>query len=205
MFKILTRAALAALALGISGLAQTATADQLNIIIVDQERVLRESLAGQDLAMQGQALRDQIQREITAEQNSILALQKEIERNVKAYSPAQRDQKIAELNGRKQGYQEFEQKKSQVLQLSVGRAQNQIAVAMKPILQQLIDQRKATIMLDRQVVMYAVPGLDVTDEAIKRLNNVIRTVKVERIDSQKSVTRPPSAPGKPPIGIVKPN
>lgn len=204
MFKILTCAALAAVAITSSSLVP-AVADPVSIVIIDQERVLRESLAGQDLAQQGSILRDQIQQEVTAEQNSILALQKTIEQNAKVYSPAQREQKIRELETRKQDYPAFEQKKSQILQASIGRAQNQIAVTLKPILQQLIDERKANIMLDRQVVMFAAPGLDASEEAIKRLNNVIRTVKVQRIDPDQPVARQPAAPGKPPIGIVKPN
>jgi outer membrane protein len=177
----------------------------ISLLIVDQERVLRESIAGQDMAAQGQVLRDQIQQEVTQEQNAIMTAAKEIEQNAKVYSPAQREQKIKEVETRRQAYPGFEQKKSQVFQVSISRASNQIANALKPILQQLIDERKATVVLDRQVVMYAAPGLDVTDEAIKRLNNVVRAVKVERVDFQPPGQRPPSAPGKPPMGIAKPN
>jgi outer membrane protein len=185
-----------------------AAPEGVNILIVDQQRVLAESVAGRDMAVQGQALRDQIQQEVAAEQNAIISAERELEQNAKVYSPAQRQQKLKELDERKRAYGAFEQKKGQTYQLSLGRASNQIAVALKPILQQLIDERKATIMLDRQVVMYSVPGLEVTDEAIKRLNNVLRSVKVERVDyapPAQATSRPPSAPGKPPIGIAKPN
>jgi outer membrane protein len=209
MFKTITLtnivvAAGLALAPGVA----TAASDGLNILIVDQQRVLAESVAGRDMAVQGQALRDQIQQEVAAEQNAIISAERELEQNAKVYSPAQRQQKLKDLEERKRAYPAFEQRKAQIYQQSLGRTSNQIAVALKPILQQIIDERKATIMLDRQVVMYSVPGLEVTDEAIKRLNNVLRSVKVERVDyapPTPAPSRPPSAPGKPPIGVAKPN
>ena len=199
---------LAAASLGtlvFTSVAFAARGADLNVLVVDQQRVLRESFAGHDMARQGQMLRDQIQQEIVQEQNAILALQQDIQKNAKILSPAQRQQKIQQFEQRRQGYQAFEQRKSQVLQLSVERAQGQIVTALKPVLQQVIDERKITLMLDRQVVMYALPSLDVTDEIVKRLNNVIRSVKVERVDFQQPVSRPPTAPGKPPIGIAKPH
>jgi outer membrane protein len=189
--------------------ALAAAADSVSILIVDQQRVLAESLAGQDMNVQAKALMAQIQAEVAEEQNAVMAAERDLEQNAKLMSPAQRTEKIKQLEARKQAYPAFEQKKAQTYQMSMNRASNQVAVALKPILQQIIDQRKAQIMLDRQVVMYSVPGLDVTDDAISRLNNVVRTVKVERVDygpqgQRKGPALPAPAPGKPPIGIAKP-
>ncbi len=186
------------------GIGGAYAADSLSIVVVDQERVMRDSVAGKDLARQAATLRDQIQGEVTQEQNGILNDEKELQANAKSMSPAQREQKIRTAQVRRQGYQEFEQKKSQVLQMSIGRAQNQISVALRPVLMQIINERKATLLLDRQVVMYSVPGMDVTDEAIKRLDNIIKTVTLVRVEAP-GESRPPSAPGKPPLGIVRPN
>lgn len=184
-------------------------AESVNILIVDQQRVLAESLAGQDMNVQAKALMSQIQQEVTDEQNAIMAMERDLDQNAKLMSPAQRNDRIKQLEARKQGYPAFEQKKAQIYQASMNRASQQVAVALKPILQQIIDQRKAQIMLDRQVVMYSVPGLDVTSDAITRLNNVVRSVKVERVDyapegQRKAPSLPAPAPGKPPVGIAKP-
>lgn len=199
----------AALAAGLM-LTPALAAEGVSILIVDQQRVLAESLAGQDMNAQAKLLMSQIQQEVTEEQNAIMGLERDLDQNAKLMSPAQRNEKIKQLEARKQAYPAFEQKKAQVYQMSMNRASNQVAVALKPILQQIIDQRKAQIMLDRQVVMYSVPGLDVTDEAINRLNNVVRTVKVERVDyapqqgQRMGPALPKPAAGKPPIGIAKP-
>ena len=198
----------AALAAGLM-LTPALAAEGVSILIVDQQRVLAESLAGQDMNVQAKALMSQIQQEVTEEQNAVMALERDLSQNAKLMSPAQRNDKIKQLEARKQAYPAFEQKKTQIYQASMNRAANQVAVALKPILQQIIDQRKAQIMLDRQVVMYSVPGLDVTSDAITRLNNVVRAVKVERVDyapegQRRAPSLPAPAPGKPPVGIAKP-
>lgn len=205
LFQTISIAACIALAPSLAGAAGEPAS---NILIVDQQRVLAESLAGQDMNAQAKLLMAQIQREVTDEQNAIMAMERDLEQNAKLMSPAQRTEKIKQLEARKQAYPAFEQKEAQIYQMSMNRASNQIAVALKPILQQIIDQRKAQIMLDRQVVMYSVPGIEVTDEAINRLNNIVRTVKVERVDytpqGQHKAPLPAAAPGKPPIGVAKP-
>ena len=159
-----------------------ASSSDLKVLVVDQQAVLRNSLAGQDIARQATVLRDQISGEVQAEQNAIINAEKDLSANGQVYSPAQRDDKLKALDARRRAYPEFEQRKSEILQMSITNASNKVAAALRPILQTLIDQNKATLLLDRGQVMYAAPSYDVTDDAIKRLNAVLTTVKVERVN-----------------------
>lgn len=186
MLKSVLRAAIVA-ALGVGAALTLASssavaAPELKVLVVDQQSVLRDSLAGQDIARQAGALRDQIQAELTAEQKAILTAQQDLQKNGSVYSPAQREQKLKALEARQQAYPMFEQRKSQILQASIGQASDQVANALKPVLQGLIDENHATLLLDRQQVMYALPAYDVTQEAIKRLNARLRSVKVVRVN-----------------------
>ena len=99
--------------------ASTAATGPLKVLVVDQQSVLRDSLAGQDIGRQAAALRDQIQSEVAAEQQAILKAQKDLTDNASVYSPAQRDQKMRALDARQRAYPMFEQRKSQILQVSV--------------------------------------------------------------------------------------
>ena len=58
-----------------------AMAADLKVLVIDQQAVLRDSLAGQDVGRQAAALRDQIQAELAAEQKAILAAQKDLSSN----------------------------------------------------------------------------------------------------------------------------
>jgi Skp family chaperone for outer membrane proteins len=180
------------------GLPANLLAADLKIIVIDQQSVFRDSLAGQDIARQGAILRDQILSEVQAEQSAIVNAQKDLAGNSQVYSPAQREQKLKALNARQNAYPMFEQRKQQVLQASLERASNQVESAFRPIVQQLIAENKATLVLDKGQLMYTAPGLDLTQEAIRRLNNVVKTVKVERVNldaapSQPSLQAPVSA------------
>ncbi|MFZ1990571.1 MAG: OmpH family outer membrane protein [Alphaproteobacteria bacterium] len=188
-------------------------APELKVLVVDQQGVLRDSLAGQDIGRQAAALRDQIQAELTAEQKAIIAAQQDLQKNGSIYSPAQREQKLKALEARQQAYPMFEQRKSQILQSSIGQASDQLAAALRPVLQTLIDENHATLLLDRSNVMYSLPAYDVTQEAIKRLNARIASVKVVRVNLD-SVTpdqgamppapRAASAPSPAPATAPKP-
>lgn len=194
---VVAAVALIALGLSIWGLlASPRSASPIRVLVVDQQAVLQDSLAGQDIGRQAAVLRDQIQGEIVAEQKAILEAQQDIQKNASVYSPAQRDQKLKALDARQQAYPSFEQRKSQVLQASVGQASDQVAAALRPVLQSLIDENHATLLLDRSNVMYAVPAYDVTQEAIKRLNAKITQVKVVRVNPDSVVPSQPGAPAQ---------
>lgn len=168
----------------------------VSVLIVDQQRVLRESLAGQDIARQTQVLREQISGEVEAERQSILQAEQALERSASVLSPAQRNARIRDIEERKRAYPMFEQRKVQVLQLSVARASDQVGAELRPLIEKIIEERGADILLDRQAVMFADSSLDVTTEAIRRLDEKLKQVKVERVDAEKPVEAPP-APSEP--------
>lgn len=179
-----------------AGLAAAPARAEITILVVDQQSILRDSLAGQDVGRQANALRQQIGQEIEAEQKSILDDEKQLQANAKVLSPAQRDQKAAAINDRRRAYPLFEQRKGQVLQLSVARATNEIAAVLQPLLQELVEEKKADLVIDRQAVLYAKDSYDITGEAIKRLNEKLKTVKLERVslDQPAEGSAAPKAP-----------
>jgi Skp family chaperone for outer membrane proteins len=200
MPKLPHRFAAAALGLAILGASlvsacsRDASTPDLKIIVIDQQAVFRDSLAGRDIARQGAILRDQILAEVQAEQKAIVDAQKDLAGNSGVYSPAQREQKIKALTARQNAYPMFEQRKNQILQASLTRASTQVENAFRPIVQKLIEENKATLVLDKAQVMYTAPALDMTKEAIGQLDGVIKTVKVERVNLD-------TAPGQPVVPV----
>jgi hypothetical protein len=51
--------------------------------------------------------------------------------------------------------------------------------ALGPILQGIMQERQATVLLDRGSVLIAPPGLDVTGLVVQRLDTKMSTVKVD--------------------------
>jgi len=61
-----------------------------------------------------------------------------------------------------------------------------------PILQQLVKERGANLVLDKQAVVFAnASGFDITGEAINRLNQKLPSIKVDMN------AKPPAPPAQP--------
>ena len=162
--------------------APAADAADMNILVVDQQAILRDSLAGQDVSRQATVLRDQIGQEIETEQKAIIAAEQSLEADAKVLSESQRNERANQIIERRRSYPVFEQRKGQVLQLSVARATNEIAATLKPLLQEIIDERKADLLIDRTAVMFVAKDYDITEEATNRLNAKLKSVKLERVE-----------------------
>lgn len=178
-FRVAPRLALIALALSVA-LVSTASAEQLKLMIIDQQAVLRNSLAGQDIARQAKVLQAQIQKEIQDEQNAILKQESDLKAHAQVYSPAQRQLKLRALDARQRAYPQFEQRENQILQASLQNASEKVGDVLRPILKQMMKEHDANLLLDRSAVMYAAPGFDFTQEALNRLNAKLKTVKLVR-------------------------
>lgn len=178
----------------VAGFQTTAQAQNQVILVVDQQRVLIESLAGKEIATQGIELLKEIQQEVIAERDQIQVAENELKQQFAILSPEQRQAKAEALQMRKINFNAFAQQKEKEYQSSIIQSQNQIRVALVPILEKIIADRKGSFLVDRSSVMFASPDYDVTADALKALNEALKTVKVERVVPQ--VPQPQQAPAQ---------
>lgn len=166
---------------------------QSTILVVDQQRVLRDSEAGKHVARQIQSIAQQMENELKAQATPLTS---------------ERDRLVAELQGlsvdalknrpdlqkRAQDLEVKGQKtqieaayKQREMQVTEQKAIMKINDKLEGILEALVKERGADIILDRSLVIYGSPA-DITDTVISRLNSQLRTVSVvrERIPRQAS-------------------
>lgn len=168
----------------VAGFQTPALAQGQITLVVDQQRVLIESLAGKEIATQGIVLLKEIQQEVIAERDQIQVAENELKQQFAILSPEQRQAKAEALQMRKINFNAFAQQKEKEYQTSIIQSQNKIRVALVPILEKIIADRKGSFLVDRSSVMFASPDYDVTADALKALNEALKTVKVERIIPQ---------------------
>ena len=53
--------------------------------------------------------------------------------------------------------------------------------ALQNILQEIVDERGAALLIDRSTVVFAADSIDISDQAIARLNEVMPTTPVNRV------------------------
>lgn len=177
-----------AMALALTGAlaAAPATAQGTKIIVVDQNRVLRESKAGKDIASKIQTIEAQMKRELEPTAKSLESMGKSLEAKTANMTPEaiRADQslkseaqsfrtKLADLSKERE-------KRSQELALTERNASMAFSKALGPVLEQVMQEENADIMMSAGDVMIAMGSSDVTDKVISRLDQSTTSIAVTR-------------------------
>jgi Skp family chaperone for outer membrane proteins len=166
----------------------------LKILLIDRGAILRFSKAGQDVARQIETYATQAKGELAGEQKALQAEAQKLQQDVAILAPDAKAKKVAEFDAKQAGLQASAQKKEEMIQGGSVKAQQAIAQTLEPILQTIMQQRGANIILDKNAVVYASPqavaAFDITGPAIEQLNQKLPSVKVELVA--------PPAPGAAP-------
>jgi Skp family chaperone for outer membrane proteins len=188
MKTILKAAALAATMLGTAAalpgvaLAQTApaAAPQTSIIVVDMDRVGAESAAGKSGASQLKSQADSVQAraktladQLRGEEETLVKARQANTMAPEAFQAKVKDLQTKQNNARTElGGREQQFARSQAY------VRQQIFNAVGPIIQTLMRERGATIVLARDAALAVSPTLDVTAEVIRRLDAALPRVSV---------------------------
>jgi Skp family chaperone for outer membrane proteins len=185
MKTIFKAAALAALALGSASalpsaaFAQAAApAAQSSIIVVDMDRVGAESAAGKSgqtqlkakvdsLQSRGKALADQLR----GEEETLLKA-----RQANTMAPEAFQAKVKDLQTKQNSARTELGNREQELQRSQAYVRQQIFNAVGPIIQTVMRERNASIVLTRDAALAVAPALDVTADVIRRLDAALPRV-----------------------------
>ena len=180
--------ALALTAAGVAGVSSIGSAEAQNaqkapiILIVDMQQVVAQTDAGKTIPDQAKKVQASVVKELEAE---VAKLQKDIEnfqKNSSLMADDVRKKTEQELAMRSQyGLPQQEQIMSQALKISLQNAQNKILQESQPILNKIVEDRGATVLLDRSAVLYASVDTDVTQEVISEINKKMKTVEVKKV------------------------
>lgn len=178
-------------------LAAPATAQRLTptvVAVVDTDRISRECTAcrtaqtqlqtqGAALRTRVQALQSQLQTTGTPIQTAVTALNGRapdaaLQGRITAFQTQQNSaqQEIA------RGEQNFRSTQANVSQ--------QISARLLPIISTVSTARGAAVTVDRGNVLFAAPGLDITNEVLAQLNQQLPSVSVAPLPAQAPAARP---------------
>lgn len=173
------------LAVATVAMAGTAFA-QSTILIVDQGRVLRDSAAGKHVARQIESIGKQMETEMKSQVTPLAGERENLMSELKNMSVdalktrpdlQQRAQSLQEKSQKSQLEAQYKQRE---LQITEQKAIVKINQTLEKILEAVVKERSADIILDRSVVIYGGASTDVTDMVISRLDGQLRTVPVVR-------------------------
>ena len=152
------------------------------ILLIDRQAILRFSKVGQDVAHQVEVFGNQAKAEIAGQQKALQAEAQQLQQQIAILAADAKAKKVQAFEAKQAGMQAAAQKKEQAIQGGFLVAQQAIAKTLEPILQGLMQQRGANMILDKNALVYASPdavkAFDITQPAIEQLNQKLPALKV---------------------------
>lgn len=149
------------------------------IAILDRQALLHSSKAGQDMDRQIQSLSKAAEAELKGESDALRKEEQSLQQQVAILAPDVKAQKIHAFEAKQAAFQQKVTQKQNQIRYGVLLAQRQVEQVAGPIVQGLMQQRGANLLIDRQAVVLGAPGLDITAAAIQLLDQKLPSVKVQ--------------------------
>ncbi|MGY6533200.1 OmpH family outer membrane protein [Glycocaulis sp.] len=171
-----------ALALGAMGAANAQT-----ILVINEETILTESQVGRHIASQLETIGREIQTELEQAAAPINQENEALQAETSALSQdaiQQRPdliQRIQELQQNAQQLERLRRLRQQELVATERQALQPVLQSLQGVLQEVVNERNATVLLDQSQVVYAAESIDVTRTVIERLDQRLQTTPVTRV------------------------
>jgi len=153
---------------------------QPKIVVLDRRAIMSFTKAGQDIAKQMQAYSNQAKNELASRGKALQNEGRNLQQQVAILAPDLKAKKLAEFQAREQSLQAEVQKKDEQMRIAYAQAQQTMESKLGPILQQIVKQRGANLVLDKQAIVYApqAGGFDITGDCIKLLDQQMPALKL---------------------------
>jgi len=155
------------------------------ILVIDRSAILRGSKVGQSIADQVKAYTKAAQKEFKGENDALEREGRALQQQVAILAPAVKKQKIAAFEKKQKAFQAKVQTRQEEIQGGVMQARQVVEKALGPILQGIMAERGANLLMDRSAIVLGTVNVDVTGLAVDRLNKKLSTVKVNLVKPPK--------------------
>jgi Skp family chaperone for outer membrane proteins len=149
------------------------------ILIFDLRRAVTASKVGQSIQEQVNALKKQAQAELNSEAQGLQRDKQALEQQSAILAADVKARRAKDFQARVAAFEKKLNARGQLIQGGLLKANQQVEQALGPILEGIMKERQASVMLDRGAIVIAPPGLDVTGVVVQRLDLKMPSVKVE--------------------------
>jgi outer membrane protein len=148
------------------------------ILIVDLQQMLQDSKAAKGV----QAVLNQqygtYSKEVAQREDELRKNREELERQRTVLAPEVFNTRASELQQRYDELGKEVQGRRQALQQSLNESMNKVRNAALEIIADIVKERKANLVIEKQAMVFEAEDLDITAEAIKRLDQKLPSVPV---------------------------
>ena len=142
--------------------------------------ILSESKAAKDAAEKIEKIALDIEEEIKKTDQDLIDEQNELLESQQIMAPAAFEEKRKEYEKKVQNYNVTRQEKFMSIDLLVNDSRNNVLNALKPILEEISNDKGITILLEKNSVLLNAENMDVTNEALKILDKQLPKLEVNQ-------------------------
>ena len=150
--------------------------DPLVIAIIDMQRILRESIAVQSMQQEIEQRRSRYQAALQKKEEEIRNTDQELLRQRSVLTADVYAKKRQELERQVAGMQREIQRQRRGLDEIFGQGMNQVRRELVEVVKEIATERGADLVLAKANVVLVRPDLEITDEALARLNARLESV-----------------------------
>ena len=151
-----------------------------SIGVIDINKILAEANAAVEAAEEIEKIAIEIENEIKASDEEIIKEQNLLIESQSIMAPEAFEAKRIEYESKIQTYNSERQSKLMKIDELIAISRNDILNAIKPILEEISNEKGITIILEKTSIMLNAEKMDITNEALKRLNKSLPNIKVSR-------------------------
>tara|TARA_X000001036_G_scaffold41682_1_gene33479 strand:- start:141 stop:620 length:480 start_codon:yes stop_codon:yes gene_type:complete len=151
-----------------------------SIGVIDINKILAEANAAVEAAEEIEKIAIEIENEIKSSDEEIIKEQNLLIESQSIMAPEAFEAKRIEYESKIQTYNSERQSKLMKIDELIAISRNDILNAIKPILEEISNEKGITIILEKTSIMLNAEKMDITNEALKRLNKSLPNIKVSR-------------------------
>ena len=151
-----------------------------SIGVIDLNFILSEASAAKDAANQIEEIAKVIEAEILQKDDELINEQNLLIESQAIMAPEAFDLKRKDYENKVNNYNIERQSSLAELDMLVSVSRSNVLNALKPILEEISNEKGITILLEKQSALLNADGMDITEEALKKLNKELPKLKVSR-------------------------
>lgn len=141
-----------------------------SVLIINMERVLREADAARSIQRQAEEIREAIQEQLSGQQDALRQEEQELVALRQTLPPTEFSSRVDNFEKRVRQLKRVSNERGSRLQKALFEANEELKKRLRPELIAIMQERNAAVMIDERNVVISARVLDVTGEAIERLN-----------------------------------
>ena len=151
-----------------------------SIGVIDINKILADANAAVKAAEEIEEIAIEIENEIKSSDEEIIKEQNLLIESQSIMAPEAFEAKRIEYENKIQSYNSERQAKLMKIDELIAISRNDILNALKPILEEISNEKGITIILEKTSIMLNAEKMDITNEALKKLNKSLPNIKISR-------------------------